>query len=251
MLDHDPHSYEQLAHAFEGHPEGGLTRDAILDNITLYWVTNTGTSAARLYWERTCRLLGASLGSYGIHEQSLPRQNGTKSRRSPAASQVDAEPRGSSPASSGARRGPGWIEPTRISSTSTKSISADTSQRGNSRSFSPPKCARRSDRYAKRAIERRRAGTARRRQTVGALENCHEFRDTQLKWQGSVLLVEIAAPPMNLLGRELLRDLVSLIQQAEADDPIRVLVFKSADPDYFISRVDVTNPLEPSCTTGL
>jgi pimeloyl-ACP methyl ester carboxylesterase len=51
LLDHDPHSYEQMAHAFEGHPEGGLTRDAILDNITLYWVTNTGTSAARLYWE--------------------------------------------------------------------------------------------------------------------------------------------------------------------------------------------------------
>ena len=51
MLDHDPHSYEQIAHAFEGHPEGGLTRDAILDNVTLYWLTNTGTSAARLYWE--------------------------------------------------------------------------------------------------------------------------------------------------------------------------------------------------------
>jgi pimeloyl-ACP methyl ester carboxylesterase len=51
MLDHDPRSYEQLAKAFDGHPEGGLTRDQILDNITLYWVTNTGTSAARLYWE--------------------------------------------------------------------------------------------------------------------------------------------------------------------------------------------------------
>jgi len=51
MLDHDPHSYQQLAQAFEGRPEGSLTRDQILDNITLYWVTNTGTSAARLYWE--------------------------------------------------------------------------------------------------------------------------------------------------------------------------------------------------------
>jgi len=51
MLDHDPHSYEQIAHAFEGHPAGGLTRDAILDNITLYWVTNTAISSARLYWE--------------------------------------------------------------------------------------------------------------------------------------------------------------------------------------------------------
>jgi pimeloyl-ACP methyl ester carboxylesterase len=51
LLDHDPHSYEQMAHAFEGQPEGGLTRDSILDNITLYWLTNTGASAARLYWE--------------------------------------------------------------------------------------------------------------------------------------------------------------------------------------------------------
>jgi enoyl-CoA hydratase/carnithine racemase len=45
---------------------------------------------------------------------------------------------------------------------------------------------------------------------------------------------------MNLLGPELVRDLVSLIQQAEADDSLKVLVFKSADPDYFIPHVDVT-----------
>jgi enoyl-CoA hydratase/carnithine racemase len=45
---------------------------------------------------------------------------------------------------------------------------------------------------------------------------------------------------MNLLGPELIRDLISLIQQAEADDVVQVLVFKSADPDYFISHVDVT-----------
>jgi enoyl-CoA hydratase/carnithine racemase len=58
--------------------------------------------------------------------------------------------------------------------------------------------------------------------------------------QGSVLFAEIAAPPMNLLGPELVRDLVSLIQQAEGDEASRVLVFTSADPDYFISHVDVT-----------
>src|SRR6201989_1175992 len=57
---------------------------------------------------------------------------------------------------------------------------------------------------------------------------------------GAVMFTEIAAPPMNLLGPELVRDLVSLIQQSEADDSLRVLVFKSADPDYFISHVDVT-----------
>src|SRR3989475_2688797 len=58
--------------------------------------------------------------------------------------------------------------------------------------------------------------------------------------EGAVLFAKIAAPPMNLLGPELVRDLVSLIQRAEADTAVQVLVFKSADPDYFISHVDVT-----------
>ncbi len=66
------------------------------------------------------------------------------------------------------------------------------------------------------------------------------FETLNVQREGAVLFAEIAAPPMNLLGPELVRDLVSLIQQAEADDAIRVLVFKSADPDYFISHVDVT-----------
>jgi enoyl-CoA hydratase/carnithine racemase len=59
-----------------------------------------------------------------------------------------------------------------------------------------------------------------------------------------VLFVAIDAPPMNLLGPELVRDLVSLIQRAEADRGIEVLVFKSADPDYFISHVDLTRVAE-------
>ena len=50
MIDHDARSYALIARAFDGHP-GGLTRDEILDNITLYWLTNTAISSARLYWE--------------------------------------------------------------------------------------------------------------------------------------------------------------------------------------------------------
>ena len=57
---------------------------------------------------------------------------------------------------------------------------------------------------------------------------------------GGVLFAEILAPPMNLLGPPLVRDLVSLIRSAEADAAIKVLTFKSADRDYFISHVDVT-----------
>jgi enoyl-CoA hydratase/carnithine racemase len=67
-----------------------------------------------------------------------------------------------------------------------------------------------------------------------------DFETLNVHKEGAVLFVEIAAPPMNLLGPELVRDLVSLIQQAEADDAIHVLVFSSVDPDYFISHVDVT-----------
>ena len=52
MLDHDADAYEKISRAFvDGSPAGGLTRDRILDNITLYWLTSSGTSAARMYWE--------------------------------------------------------------------------------------------------------------------------------------------------------------------------------------------------------
>jgi len=50
LLDHDTRSYALIARVFDGQPEG-LTRDDILDNITLYWLTNTAVSSARIYWE--------------------------------------------------------------------------------------------------------------------------------------------------------------------------------------------------------
>jgi pimeloyl-ACP methyl ester carboxylesterase len=52
MLDHDTDAYYKIYHAFvDGEPSGNLTPDHILDNITLYWLTGTGASAARSYWE--------------------------------------------------------------------------------------------------------------------------------------------------------------------------------------------------------
>src|SRR6185312_7647920 len=63
------------------------------------------------------------------------------------------------------------------------------------------------------------------------------FEKLNVSREGQVLFVEISAPPMNLEGPELIRDLVSLLQRAEADDAVQVIVFKSADPDYFISHV--------------
>jgi len=66
------------------------------------------------------------------------------------------------------------------------------------------------------------------------------FETLNVREKQAVLFVEIAAPPMNLLGPKLIRDLVSLIQSAESDDSLKVIVFKSADPDYFIAHVDVT-----------
>jgi pimeloyl-ACP methyl ester carboxylesterase len=53
MLDHDARSLEDIASAFAGNPVGNLTRDEVLDNITMTWVTNTGMSSGRLYAENT------------------------------------------------------------------------------------------------------------------------------------------------------------------------------------------------------
>src|ERR1700753_271506 len=71
-------------------------------------------------------------------------------------------------------------------------------------------------------------------------EDAMDFETLKVHREGAVLFVDLTAPPMNLLGPELIGDLVTLIQRAEADDRLQVLVFRSADPDYFISHVDVT-----------
>jgi enoyl-CoA hydratase/carnithine racemase len=71
-----------------------------------------------------------------------------------------------------------------------------------------------------------------------------EFETITVVVDGPVLYAEIFAPPINLLGPELVRDLVSVIQRAEADDTYTVMVFTSGDPDYFISHVDLTRIAE-------
>ncbi|HEY7116037.1 MAG TPA: epoxide hydrolase [Tepidisphaeraceae bacterium] len=64
FLDHDARSYELIARVFNGQSEG-LTRDDVLDNITLTWLTNTAISGARLYWER-------KVGFFSVKGVSIP-----------------------------------------------------------------------------------------------------------------------------------------------------------------------------------
>ena len=61
MLDHDAASYELISRVFVDGAEEGLTRDDVLDNITLFWLRNTGVSASRLYWEWLSRDKGTYL----------------------------------------------------------------------------------------------------------------------------------------------------------------------------------------------
>jgi pimeloyl-ACP methyl ester carboxylesterase len=65
MLDHDALSYEDIASASAGNPIGNLTRDEVLDNITMTWLTNTGVSSGRLYWENT-------LGFFDVKGATVP-----------------------------------------------------------------------------------------------------------------------------------------------------------------------------------
>ena len=65
MIDHDALSQDMIARVFDGKPEG-LTRDDILDNITLYWLTNTAISSARLYWDNAHHPTGGFFDPRGI-----------------------------------------------------------------------------------------------------------------------------------------------------------------------------------------
>jgi pimeloyl-ACP methyl ester carboxylesterase len=65
MINHDAASYQDIADAFAGHPVGNLTRDEVLDNVTFYWLTNTGVSSARMYWENT-------VGFFDVKGVSIP-----------------------------------------------------------------------------------------------------------------------------------------------------------------------------------
>jgi hypothetical protein len=64
-----------LGHASHGHPAGDLTRDDVLDNITLYWPTNTGVSSARLYWENKLSLYNAADVSVPAAVSAFPGEN--------------------------------------------------------------------------------------------------------------------------------------------------------------------------------
>jgi pimeloyl-ACP methyl ester carboxylesterase len=73
LLDHDTDSYYKISHAFlDGEPAGNLTRETIVDNITLYWLTGTGVSAARSYWEDGQTLAAAQASGQAPPEVSLP-----------------------------------------------------------------------------------------------------------------------------------------------------------------------------------
>jgi pimeloyl-ACP methyl ester carboxylesterase len=73
MLDHDTDSYNKISRAFiDGRPTGKLTRESIVDNITLYWLTSTGASAARWYWEFGQVLAAAAAGGPASPPVSVP-----------------------------------------------------------------------------------------------------------------------------------------------------------------------------------
>jgi pimeloyl-ACP methyl ester carboxylesterase len=69
LLDHDARSLELIARSFDGQAEG-LTRDDILDNLTLTWLTNTGVSSGRLYWERLAE--GNGFGFFNVKGVTIP-----------------------------------------------------------------------------------------------------------------------------------------------------------------------------------
>ena len=124
MLDHDTDSYYKISRAFvDGEPVGNLTRETIVDNITLYWLTGTAASAARSYWEDARALAAALASGQAPPPVTVPVGFTT------FPGEIWASPR-----AAGSRRS------TPTSPTSTRSTGAATSPPGRSRSSSPPRC---------------------------------------------------------------------------------------------------------------
>ena len=131
MLDHDTDSYYKMSRAFvDGPPAGRLTRESIVDNITLYWLTGTGASAARWYWEFG-QFLPHPMPPRLLRRSRFP----SRSRRSPARY--------------GLLRARGSRRSTPASLTSTRSTAADISRHGKNLHCSFRRCAPRSSRYGR------------------------------------------------------------------------------------------------------
>ena len=131
MLDHDTDSYYKISRAFvDGEPAGNLTRDHIIDNITLYWLTGTGASAARSYWEGGRATALALASGQAPPAVSLPVGFTT------FPGEILRSPRS-------------WVEATPTSPTSTRPTGAATSPPGRSRSSSPTRCGPRSGHFGK------------------------------------------------------------------------------------------------------
>ena len=124
MINHDLRSYEDIRAAFAGRPVGNLTRDEVLDNVTFYWLTNTGVSSSRLYAEN-------AYGFFDAKNVSIPAAVTSSRTRSTR------------------RRAAGPSGPIPTSSTSTRSTGAVTSPPGRSRNCSRPRCAPGSGRCAR------------------------------------------------------------------------------------------------------
>jgi hypothetical protein len=171
FLDHDARSYEMIARVFAGGTEG-LTRDDVLDNVTLTWLTNTALSGARLYWENK----GASF--FAVKGVVVP-------------TAVSVFPDELYPAPKS------WAE------------RASLQQGGEGRPLRGLGTAA--------ALFKRGSCGLQRAPLVGNERHPQgdpmTFETLAIRKEGAALFVEIAAPPMNLFGPELARDLASLIHR--------------------------------------
>jgi len=130
IIDHDTRSYALIARVFDGQTEG-LTRDDVLDNITLYWLTNTAVSSARIYWENKFAFFAPKHVAIPVAVSAFPDEV--------------VQP-----------HGVGQNGRIRNSSTTRNTTKAGTSRRGNSHNSCQRTCERASDRCVKSRAEVRR-----------------------------------------------------------------------------------------------
>ena len=159
LLDHDTDSYYKISRAFvDGEPVGRLTRDSIVDNITLYWLTGTAASAARSYWE-DARALAAAPPAASFLRRSRCRSasppSPARSGRRPGAGSRRSPTSPTSTRPIGAATSPPWEEP-QLFSEEVRAAFRSQLERGDERRAQP---AAETPAYARPAVDSYRGAT--------------------------------------------------------------------------------------------
>ena len=225
FLDHDARSYELISRVFEGETEG-LTRDDILDNITITWLTNTALSGARLYWEYwgkgyfNAKGVSIPVAVSVFPDELYPAPRSWTEQAYPKLIHYNRLPKGGHFAA--------WEQPQAFFRRGSRGLQIA------------------AVRFFTREEKMMTQSSATQRGSEQARAQFNTDRTHPGRWT-----ITFSNPPINMFVPATIVELGALMTDIEADPSVKVVVFQSANPDFFIAHLDVAKAAERPEVLGL